>query len=194
MNRKYKWLPHEFLKQYEVSLYIDANVVLRGNPGTLMEEHVRKNPIALPMSPSRSCVYDEAEACVRYNKTGVIETYKQMSWYRSQDYPKNNGLTANRVLFRRHLEPDVISLMKEHWIEFNRWDTKRDQLSFPFSVWKSNARVTMIGLNKNEFFDLKKHKTKQKSFEATVLSLFKKYYAFIVKYGLLKIVFLIKRI
>ncbi len=42
-NRKYKMLPHLFLKDYEESIYIDANVIPKGNIAKFREEYLEPN-------------------------------------------------------------------------------------------------------------------------------------------------------
>ncbi len=54
MNRRYKWLPHKYLKTYKTSLYIDSNIVLLQNPIHILKLYcVNSCLMLLPQHPLR---------------------------------------------------------------------------------------------------------------------------------------------
>ena len=160
LNRRYKWLPHLFLPSYTTSIYIDANLELLVSAEQLIAKYLHVTNIAIPESPSRSCVYEEAEACIKNLKTTPKHLIPQIKFYTREEMPVKFGLWANRLIIRNHNKAEIKALMDLHWQEFQRWETKRDQLSFPFIVWKNNKRITTICLKKDKIFRVHKHKTK----------------------------------
>jgi hypothetical protein len=161
MNRKYKWLPHQYLKDYEISLYIDSNIVLLQNPIHLFEQYCSKNClILLPHHPLRNCIYEESIACVERNKVTISNLLKQIRCYKKEKFPNNFGLGENNILFRKHKNQNVIHLMENLWTELNKWDTKRDQLSFFYLIWKNKFKnIVLMDENARDekYFNIELH-------------------------------------
>jgi len=136
MNRKYKILSHLFLSEYEWSMYVDANILVRNNPLELANKYLTKYDFVMPKHFARDCVYDEAKECVLLGKTKQDETKKQMDFYKKQCFPKNYGMGENNILLRRHNTDKIINIMTDWWEELNT-QTKRDQLSLAYILWKN---------------------------------------------------------
>lgn len=143
MNRKYKILPHLFLSEYEWSLYVDANIAILGNSMDLANKYLSMYDMAVPKHFARDCVYDEAKECVILGKTKYEETKKQMNTYEKEGFPKNFGLGENNMLFRKHNSEKVLKLMNEWWEELNT-QTKRDQLSLAYVLWKNGEKFNFM--------------------------------------------------
>jgi hypothetical protein len=61
-NRQYKILYHKHLQDYELSIYIDANIIIKGNLNIFLTMHLKRNDtMALPYHYERNCIYKEAE-------------------------------------------------------------------------------------------------------------------------------------
>ena len=43
----YKVLPHRFLKEYDISVWVDGNILVRGNVNDLISRYLRGNPMAV---------------------------------------------------------------------------------------------------------------------------------------------------
>jgi len=82
MNRKFKLLPHLYLREYEYSLYIDANIQLVGNPYGLAEKYLKYHNFLTPKHFYRDCVFEEAKECVALGRVGFRKVKKQMKKYR----------------------------------------------------------------------------------------------------------------
>jgi dephospho-CoA kinase len=136
MNRRYKILPHLFLSEYEWSMYVDANILIRNNPFELANKYLSRYNFTMPKHFARDCVYNEAKECVILGKSKHDETKKQIDDYKKQSFPENYGLGENNILFRKHNSEKVIKIMKDWWEELNT-QTKRDQLSLAYILWKN---------------------------------------------------------
>ena len=97
----------------------------------------------------RDCVYTEAKAIFDLGnknnnwKDNPLIITEQMKKYVSEKYPPNNGLIVSGVIFRKHNNPDIIKAMEFWWKELKR-GSKRDQLSFDYSIWKTSTQFNWI--------------------------------------------------
>lgn len=151
-NRHPKILPHLYFKDYEISIYIDSNVLIVGNILNLLEQIGDFNMAIFDHNQSddkRDCVYDEYEAILElgkergYYKDDPLIMKRHIEFLRKENYPENNGLIFSAVLIRRHNDPKVIKVM-ETWWDILSTMSKRDQLSFDYSAWKNNFKPTII--------------------------------------------------
>jgi hypothetical protein len=160
MNRKFKILPHKYLTEYQFSLYLDANIYLKGDPNLLIQKYLEKDILAIPRHPWRTCVFEEASECIIAGKSSYLETSKQMKKYERLGLPLNYGLSENSIMLRRHNDPLLIELMEQWWKELNS-EAQRDQLSLPFVLWEKNLFYNYIvesARTKNDYFEWLPHK------------------------------------
>ncbi len=125
-----KLQPHVVLPEYEYSVWMDANVLIKG------EEFYEKvnakiaegTKMAFVPHPSRDCVYEEIARCYRDVRIGLREALRQRRHLLAMGYPKHWGMMENNLILRRHNDPDVIRISDAWWEEFQTYTT-RDQLS-----------------------------------------------------------------
>lgn len=164
MNRMFKWLPHRFLEKYDISLYIDTNVILLQNPDPLIEKYLINFMFAAPKHSKRECLYQESAICIARNKSNLYDTFDQIEDYIQEDFPKNFGLSENTVLLRRHNKEEVIELMESVWDNLVHWKTRRDQLSLAYCIWKLKFKFFVMMdeklTNENVYFKRVTHKYK----------------------------------
>lgn len=136
-QREYKILTHKFLPEYKYSVYVDGNIRILGS----LRDYVRKQwkgaSLLALVHPERDNVYDEAEACIKFNKDNPDIIRKQVDRYRNEGYKANNRLILTGLLFRKHNDSNLISVMETWWNEVKN-NSRRDQISFGYSCWKSN--------------------------------------------------------
>lgn len=179
--RMYKVLPHKYLSEYDVSLWIDGNLLLRGDINKLIEKYLGKFNLVVfshnqhtkrwkklfwikNTEDCRDCLYEELEYLLRIGKDGKYKDdpelmKKQVERYRNESYPEHNGLAVTMVIVRRHNEKDVIQTMEDWWEEIKN-GSRRDQLSFNYVAWKNNLNFTYIkgDSRKNKWFLHQQHK------------------------------------
>lgn len=153
-SRHYKMLPHLYLSDYDVSIFIDANFLVTCDIKDFVK-NVFKNEIFMGFDHNyvtgdeRDCVYDEYDHIIKLGQRkqrykDVPEVMKkQLDRYREEGYPANNGLIVTSVLIRRHNDPVVIKLMNEWWEEISN-GSKRDQLSFDYVCWKNKFTYSCL--------------------------------------------------
>ena len=142
-NRRYKILAHEYLADYELSLYIDANIRILLDPNSLFTKYLQHGIIAIPKHQDRDCAYEEARTCIMRGLVNTEITARQMERYAINGFPKKSGMTENGIIFRNHNERAVTELMNHWWQEYCNGG-RRDQLSLPYLIWKHNVAVQEV--------------------------------------------------
>lgn len=162
MNRKYKMLPHLYLKDYESSLYIDSNIIIKGEISELIYNVLKRYSIAIPRHFMRDCAYTEASFCLEHNKINT-DTYNNLilNHFEKEGFPKNFGLGENNIIIRKHNDASIINVMDEWWDCFKNI-AKRDQLTLMYLLWKNNIDFLLMkesSRNRNPYFDYYLHKS-----------------------------------
>ena len=173
--RKYKVLPHRFLSEYDVSVWVDGNILIRNNLNELVDDYLQDCNIAMMnhnknILDPRDCIYEEAQTILYFGQKN--NNYKdnpnliisQMEKYKNENYPQKNGLAVTMEVLRRHNEKDVIDTMNLWWDEI-KYGSKRDQLSFNYCAWKTNLNFKWIDGDSRDnkyFLNMGKHKKKTK--------------------------------
>ena len=168
-SKKPKLLPHRYLPQYEISIWIDADVQVTGDLNQLVDDHLGDDNYAVfdhtycSGINSRNCIYKEAEFI--HHLANTKQVYKddlhvidrQMGRYKQEGYPAENGQARNTVIVRRHNQLPVIDAMELWWTELKH-GSKRDQLSFNYAAWKTGLRFHYIpeNIDDNPWVELKK--------------------------------------
>lgn len=163
MNRKYKILPHLYLKEYEWSMYIDSNIAILANPYELASRYLSNHDFVVPQHFARDCIYQEAVECISLGKANSSEVLNQISFYKDQGFPEKFGLGENGILLRCHNKDNVIKIMDDWWCELTS-RTKRDQLSLGYILWKNERHFKFMKENArgNKYFKIKLHSSERK--------------------------------
>jgi len=141
--RWHKLHPHRLLSDYEESLYVDANVLIKESIGPLFDQLLGKAPIALFQHPTRDCTYAEAETVksLRYDDAAIVDA--QMAFYRAHGLQAGAGLHFGGVMFRRHNDAEVANLMDDWWRQLKIF-SHRDQLSLVFMLRRHGIAIEVI--------------------------------------------------
>jgi hypothetical protein len=160
----HKILPHRFFPEVKYSLWIDGSVeIKRGfSLRRLVQEYLAEHDLAVFQHPSRQCIYEEAEACLRLQKDDPEVIRRQMKKYKDEGYPANSGLAECTVLLRRHCAN--VDRFNEAWHEEIRNHSRRDQLSFNLVAGKLKLRFryfpgSLRGKHSNPWFRIWRHQT-----------------------------------
>lgn len=127
-SRRYKWLSHKFIPEYDLVCYHDANMriikILPDYPFRIV--HYK-----------RKTVQEEADACNKQVHRCTVESINyQMNAYRTDGFTDQKPLYLNGFFSRLHNEKEnhlheyVFSLLEKY--------TPRDQLALPYAMWKCN--------------------------------------------------------
>lgn len=135
-----KLQPHEVLPEYDISLYVDANVniltpYLFRRIDELMKESVK---LAGVKHQFRDCLYEEGyRVWIGGVDKNINVIRKQLSYYKQDGFPRHFGMYEANVIFRQHNDPLIIKQCDEWWrLRLNY--SKRDQLGYSYTLWKYN--------------------------------------------------------
>ncbi len=152
-----KILPHLFLEYYETSIWIDGNIEVVGDVIKLVEKYPEEY-FSIPKHPDRICIYQEAEAIIKMKKDTEENVSKQIKKYRDSGYPENFGLVQSNVIIRKHNHKNCKDICENWWRELVT-QSKRDQLSFNYSIWNKDFNINIINpsIIDSEFFNIWTH-------------------------------------
>lgn len=160
-QRLVKILAHRFLKQYVVSIWVDANIRILKDLNLLLDQYdLNKHDFYVRRHLSRQCIYDEARVCIEKKKDSKKTISKHIAKYEAEGYPKDNGLVETGILIRQHNKLNC-SQLEDYWAKEVINGSYRDQLSFNYVVWKYKLDYGILEslpkINSQDFFRLSKH-------------------------------------
>lgn len=139
-------IPNEIFDNYEYSFYSDSKRPVFDRE-TIDFDHLidclepNSDLLARRHRDRRNCIYEEGLYCIKIKKDTEANIMPQLNFYKSESYPKHNGLYEATWLFRRHTERLRILLMM-WWTQIERF-SHRDQISLPYVAWKHNMEISM---------------------------------------------------
>lgn len=147
-SRKYKFLSHQYLAQYNLVCYIDANMNLHTEPPS--------KPVWFA-HPMRKDVKTEATRCIQLKKDDAHTIQRQLDFYKKEGFPDKSGLYQNGFFVREHSAEQ--NKLMEYTMQLLQQYSCRDQLAFPFAIWKTGITPPNI-LKNNEwrnFINIDRH-------------------------------------
>jgi hypothetical protein len=142
--RRVKTLALDLVEDADVVVWIDGRIHPSAIPlRPLLRRALRTTDIAGFPHPWRSCAYAEARACAELGVAPASALEAQADSYRDEGLPEGRGLWNTMVLARRRT-PAMVELGRAWWDEIQR-HTLRDQVSFPYLVWKHGLEVGRLG-------------------------------------------------
>lgn len=144
-QRIVKILPHIYLKEYDVSIWVDGNIQITGN---LIFEFLNvldlnNHFMYVNRHPSRDCIYREEVDVLRRKKDLPENTNPQIRRYKEEGFPEHFGLAETNIIVRKHNDYRCKKLMFD-WAKEIINGSHRDQLSFDYCRWK-NGMSQFIG-------------------------------------------------
>ncbi|MCD7724853.1 MAG: DUF616 domain-containing protein [Clostridiales bacterium] len=133
--RYYKCNPHKFFEQYDISVWVDANMQIKKPIRDFVVKYMGSTGILLMPHTERDCIYEEAAANIMLKKASNIEIIKQVSRYLEEGYPEENGLYLGGFIVREHNRKEIKDCM-EDWYREICTHSYRDQISLPYVFWK----------------------------------------------------------
>lgn len=153
-SRLAKILPHRYLPDHDISIYLDSSLELK-TPDIkgMINECMQGGDIALYRHYIRNCVYDEIDFVMNSKDRIVLD--KQLCLDAKQkyidiNYPRDNGLYENAFIFRRNTKK--IQQLCELWWDEYVAGTERDQFTFMYALYVSGVIPVAINVG-NQFRD-----------------------------------------
>jgi hypothetical protein len=139
-SRRPKLLAHEYLAEYDESLYIDNSTLLLVDPGAIFDA-------LLPADESMAVLRHSFRPTLRDEFAAVIEQRRDAAWICEEQLAHYEQIAPGLLerpplwgglLLRRHHVPQVREAMQAWWEHVLRY-SRRDQLSLP-------AALSTVGL------------------------------------------------
>ncbi|CAK9171759.1 unnamed protein product [Ilex paraguariensis] len=137
-----KMLGHRLFPHARYSIWVDSKSQFRRDPLGVLEALLWRSNSVLAISEhgARSSVYDEAKAVVKKNKATPEEVEVQLTQYHQDGLPEDKRFNGKKALAEasiivRHHTPLTNLFMCLWFNEVVRF-TSRDQLSFPYVLWR----------------------------------------------------------
>lgn len=140
--KPYKIMPELFIPGYDYYFWADATHDVVENPQIIIDTHLKDNCFAVFRHTARNCAYAEANEILNLNYDHGNNVIAQMKEYKRENFPLDFGLFELPVSVRRNcFETTTFNLM---WWEQICKFSSRDQISFPFCLWKTNIKYTVL--------------------------------------------------
>lgn len=145
LSRYVKLLPHKALPDYDVSVWMDANIQITGKEfyHYLQRAIDSKTLIAQVPHPVFNCVFDDMRTVAVMDRESFRKVYRQYRHLKKEGFPSGYGMFENNLIFRFHNDPSVISVSEDWWREYNTYSA-RDQFSLMGIYWKRGMAVPYL--------------------------------------------------
>lgn len=162
--KPYKIISSLMFPQYEYIIWEDGNHQLKVDPEKIIEEYGSEIDLLLFKHPDRNCLYQEIGACIQWNMDHKENLENQFRFYKSKGMPESFGLFEMSTFIIKNTE--AVKELQLMWLEQICRFSSRDQISFPYCLWKMKDKIkkrrlrgyanliTMKGnLGGNEYFE-----------------------------------------
>lgn len=146
VNRYCKLNPFALFPFYDFAIYIDGTVEIMSdirNLCTLARDS--KIGMAMHLHNRRDCIYNESLVCKLYNRGNFDAIKKQMEKYRQEGFPEHFGMVEATIIIVDLKNPIAKKIMSDWWNELVSSGCGRDQLSFPYVLWKNGYCISDVG-------------------------------------------------
>lgn len=136
-SRRAKLTPHRYFPDAEWSIWIDNKSRLKRDPLQVLAAVRAQSDAGFFAFPHfrRDCVYQEGQTVAELGLDDHRIVRARMAQYRAEGMPQHSGLIEGHFMVRRHHDPDLVRF-GDRWFEHVLRFSRRDQLSFPYLVWK----------------------------------------------------------
>jgi hypothetical protein len=134
-----KLTPFEFVDD-DIVVWVDGSVTLLDGQfcNFALDALDGMDVVAFDHPEPRDCLFQEAAYCQDWPQNREMPLREQTAHYRSEGMPERFGLWACGALGWRQT-PEAVAFGQAWIAENRRWST-RDQVSFPYLLWKMPVR------------------------------------------------------
>lgn len=161
--------PHWLLKDYDLAIWIDSNIMVTGEIQDIVYDFVKsKKPVGAIPHPYRQSVYEEARECKKQLKDNVDDIEAQVKHYKSVGFDNGDLIESNFMIFDLK-NSRVNDFLNTWWGQIEKF-SKRDQLSLNFALDKTSTKwhtlfKKPLSMRNHPSFILALHGTNQQSLE-----------------------------
>jgi hypothetical protein len=150
-NRYVKFHPDEyFSKSHDYAVYLDGNITPVSDLSVLTELVDKDIGLAFHKHCSRNKLSEEYIACLNQHKGNLNRLKSQVEWFFKEGMPDDFGLIEGNFYVCDLKNPKAISLLHQCWDLLLKTEIGRDQIIWPYILWKNNIKldsIATLGLN-----------------------------------------------
>lgn len=168
-NRHYKLQPHVYLSNYDINIYIDGNRSIRST------DNVRKFINRIAGNPDLDAIFfkhsetesiaEEKQAILKIgDQVNTEKITKQIKDYNSEGFPDQYPLIDGSFHIRRTKSKPLQKMLDFWWGQIAQ-HCHKDQISFPYTLWKTGFGRYEVINNPSLFFEtiaVRKHESNNK--------------------------------
>lgn len=148
-SRLPKILPHEYLPDHDISVYLDSSLtMIEPDIEGMVKNSLQDSDIAAYPHFERDCTYEEIAECVKLGKTSALEATSVTDLLKGDLFPEDFGLVENAFLVRRN--NSVMRELNEAWHKLFSEYAERDQFYLMYLSWKHAIPIRRI-VNASQF-------------------------------------------
>lgn len=157
-NRWIKLCSHQWLTDYQESIYIDGNIQLKSSLSSIFDLLTEKNHCVLIKHPKRDRVLTELLACFVMKKISFFECLHHAAKLGHNQFFDNYHLTVNRLICRR-LDIEKVNNVFESVFQSYLSGPRRDQLHMQPVLQQNKLKPRLLSpQDAARFFNIKPHK------------------------------------
>jgi len=154
--RYFKHKPSIFFSHYDYNIWLDATHFQKSSLLGL----IGVQDICAMSHYESKTIMDEFESCVRLRKDNPDLMKMQVDSYYRDGFDDSTGVFSTACLIRRNTK-SVEALQEIWWQQIDRW-SRRDQISFPYCLWKLKMSCGVIpgfcrSFYHSDYFSMKPH-------------------------------------
>lgn len=146
--KRYKWLSHNHLSDYDVVVWMDAYISPNHSTSTMLQHWIlwmKEKNISILHRPhiERTCIWDECTAVVQSKRDSEANVSKVRRILKAGSMPRNWGLFDTNVLIKFHKHLQLQTLSEEIYKQVSTV-SNRDQLAISYIYYKN--KYTAFGV------------------------------------------------
>ena len=135
--------PHLLLPEYDLSVFMDANLCIV-HPEFYDSVSACRDALSFLEHPERDCVYEELRYCYRKEKIGTAAAFSHLKRLKAIQMPRHAGLYETNVLLRRHNLAEVVALDERWWALLLESASTRDQLCLTPALFLEKEKPSLL--------------------------------------------------
>ncbi|WP_333828564.1 glycosyltransferase [Pararhodobacter sp.] len=138
-SRLPKLLPHRYLPDHDVSVYLDASLeIVEPNVREMVSQSLLEADIAAYPHFQRDCIFAEIDECISKDKVDAIAAHSLIGRLKAEGFPAEHGLLENAFLIRR--DTPKMRRLNDAWHKEFQKGPGRDQFHLMYLLWKHQIK------------------------------------------------------
>lgn len=144
MYYRYKLKSHEVLKEYDYSIWVNAQIQIVGELEQLYNGYGEKSSFLSFPAYVQDDLYEAVHTTLKSDDEN-IELRRKMLRYREEGFPKHFGLISTNLMYRNHRDEVLRLVMDTWWNESGKCQQLRE-LGFSYAAWKHGLNYALCDL------------------------------------------------